>query len=65
MPIRLAALLFFAVIAGLSQDWNPRLAERYMDSRQQEWVSWPMAFDSGVECVSCHTGLPYLLARPA
>jgi hypothetical protein len=28
-------------------------------------VSWPMALHSGVACVSCHTGLPYSLARPA
>lgn len=65
MPIRLAALFLCALAAGFSQDWNPRLAERYMDSRQQEWVSWPVALHSGVACVSCHTGLPYLLARPA
>ena len=65
MPTRLVALFAVAITTGFSQDWNPRLAERYMDSRQQEWVSWPMALHSGVACVSCHTGLPYLLARPA
>ena len=65
MPIRVVALWVFTVAAGFSQDWNPKLAERYMDSRQQEWVTWPMALHSGVACVSCHTGLPYLLARPA
>jgi squalene-hopene/tetraprenyl-beta-curcumene cyclase len=36
-----------------------------MDSRQKEWVAWPMAMHSGVACVSCHTGLTYLLTRPA
>lgn len=36
-----------------------------MDSRQQEWDVWPMALHSGVACVSCHTGLTYLVARPA
>jgi squalene-hopene/tetraprenyl-beta-curcumene cyclase len=65
MPTRLVALFAVAITTGFSQDWNPRLAERYMDSRLQEWVSWPMALHSGVACVSCHTGLPYLLARPA
>ena len=28
-------------------------------------IAWPMALNSGVACVSCHTGLPYLVARPA
>jgi squalene-hopene/tetraprenyl-beta-curcumene cyclase len=36
-----------------------------MDARQKEWVVWPMAMHSGVACVSCHTGLTYLVARPA
>src|SRR5258707_13647194 len=36
-----------------------------MDSRQKEWFAWPAAKTSGATCVSCHTGLPYLLARPA
>jgi squalene-hopene/tetraprenyl-beta-curcumene cyclase len=36
-----------------------------MDGRQKEWIAWPMALNSGVACVSCHTGLPYLVSRPA
>jgi squalene-hopene/tetraprenyl-beta-curcumene cyclase len=36
-----------------------------MDSRQKEWAAWPNALVSGVVCVSCHTGLPYLVSRPA
>jgi squalene-hopene/tetraprenyl-beta-curcumene cyclase len=36
-----------------------------MDLRQKEWIAWPKAMHSGVACVSCHTGLPYLLTRPA
>ncbi len=65
MSIRLAALLTLAVASVFCQDWNPKLAEQYMDSRQKEWIAWPIAMHSGVACVSCHTGLTYLVARPA
>jgi squalene-hopene/tetraprenyl-beta-curcumene cyclase len=65
MSIRFAAVLMLAAAPAFCQNWNPRLAEQYMDSRQKEWVAWPMAMHSGVACVSCHTGLTYLLARPA
>ena len=65
MSIRLAALFALAAAPAFCQDWNPRLAEQYMDSRQKEWDAWPKALHSGVACVSCHTGLPYLVSRPA
>src|ERR1700744_975082 len=64
MSIRLAALLTLAAAPVFCQEWNARLAAQYMDSRQKEWVAWPMGMHSGVACVSCHTGLPYLLTRP-
>src|SRR5271156_6660590 len=65
MSIRLAFLLALAVAPAFCADWSPQLAEQYMDSRQREWIAWPAAMHSGVACVSCHTGLPYLLSRPA
>ena len=67
MLIRRAVALVFALasLPAWCGDWNPKLAEQYLDSRQKAWVAWPTALDSGVACVSCHTGLPYLLARPA
>jgi len=65
MSIRLAALLTLAVAPAFCQEWNAHLAEQYMDSRQKEWIAWPIAMHSGVACVSCHTGLTYLIARPA
>ena len=58
-------LTFFAVLRAFPADWNPRLAAQYLDARQKQWFAWPPATASGVPCVSCHTGLPYLLARPA
>jgi squalene-hopene/tetraprenyl-beta-curcumene cyclase len=65
MSIRLAALLALAAAPAFCQTWNARLAEQYLDSRQKEWDAWPMALHSGVACVSCHTGLTYLISRPA
>ena len=65
MLTRTAVALAFAILPAWCGDWNPKLAEQYLDSRQQAWVAWPHALESGVACVSCHTGLPYLLARPA
>jgi len=52
-------------IPAFCEDWNPKLAAQFLDARQKAWVTWPRANESGVPCVSCHTGMPYLLARPA
>jgi squalene-hopene/tetraprenyl-beta-curcumene cyclase len=47
--------------------WKPDEAGKYLDGREKAWL----AFDSRGEgatrssCVSCHTVLPYALARPA
>jgi|HubBroStandDraft_6_1064221.scaffolds.fasta_scaffold112841_2 squalene-hopene/tetraprenyl-beta-curcumene cyclase len=65
MPKRIVFLLALSAAPVFSQNWNARLAEQYMDGRQKEWIAWPMALNSGVACVSCHTGLPYLVSRPA
>jgi squalene-hopene/tetraprenyl-beta-curcumene cyclase len=51
-------------LSGFSADWNARLAADYLDSRQKEWFAWPQAKVEGGICVSCHTGVTYLLARP-
>lgn len=46
--------------------WNARSAAAYMDARQAWWRSWPSAArDHETVCVSCHSALPYALARPA
>src|SRR5262245_44331259 len=43
-----------------------RAAAVYLDSRLDWWVHWPNAArDHDTTCVSCHTALPYALARPA
>ncbi len=46
--------------------WNVRAAAAYLDSREAWWLDWPTAArDHETACVSCHTALPYALARPA
>src|SRR5437879_4171013 len=46
-------------------DWNSSAAAKYLDARQKAWSEWPTAKATGGACVSCHTGLPYLLSRRA
>ncbi|MBS1825779.1 MAG: hypothetical protein JST93_10700 [Acidobacteria bacterium] len=47
-------------------DWSPQRAAQYLDARQQAWFTWQPAIASGRgPCLSCHTGMTYLLARPA
>jgi squalene-hopene/tetraprenyl-beta-curcumene cyclase len=64
MPVRLAAVIVLTALPALCEDWSPRLAADYLDSRQKEWFAWAPAKREGGPCVSCHTGLGYVLARP-
>src|SRR5262245_63980464 len=61
--VALAALL--VTTSARAADWNPRAAARYLDGRQKEWFEWKPALSADGPCVSCHTGMTYLLARPA
>ncbi len=46
--------------------WDPKAAAAYLDRRMQWWIGWRTASrDHGTFCFSCHTGVPYALARPA
>lgn len=46
--------------------WDAKAAETYLDYRAEWWRGWDRAKrDQGTFCVSCHTVLPYTLARPA
>ena len=52
--------------ADPSAAWNRKAAAAYLDQRATWWTTWPNAQrDHGTFCVSCHTALPYALARPA
>jgi squalene-hopene/tetraprenyl-beta-curcumene cyclase len=44
--------------------WQAKAA-RYLDGRAKELKAWRSALQSdGTACITCHTGLPYLLSRP-
>jgi len=62
----LAVLLVgLSALPGFAASWNPRLAADYLDAREKAWFVWPNATQySGGVCISCHTGIPYLLVRP-
>lgn len=46
--------------------WDKSSAAKYLDSREVWWQSWPTAqMDHGTVCISCHTTVPYVMARPA
>jgi squalene-hopene/tetraprenyl-beta-curcumene cyclase len=46
--------------------WNRQAAANYLDSREVWWQEWPRAQkDHGTLCISCHTVVPYAMARPA
>ena len=63
--ILMTALLAVGAVSGFCADWNQRLAADYLDARQKEWFAWPRAKVPSGACVSCHTGVTYLLVRPA
>jgi squalene-hopene/tetraprenyl-beta-curcumene cyclase len=65
MCARVIVLLAAGAGIGFCGEWNPKLAAAYLDSRQQAWLAWPTAIHGGVACISCHTNMTYLLARPA
>jgi len=51
--------------AKVSTSWDPKAAAAYLDYREGWWSEWSgSARDHGTFCVSCHTALPYALARP-
>ena len=60
----MAAAALAAGCAHPGGDWNRAAAARYLDSRASQWLSWgPAARAHGTVCISCHTTLPYLMAR--
>lgn len=51
---------------GVPATWDSKSAAAYLDQRMVWWAGWkPAARDHGTFCVSCHTTVPYALARPA
>lgn len=51
--------------ADATAQWSAAAAAQYLDHRAAWWESWPKSQrDHETVCVSCHTVLPYALARP-
>src|SRR2546425_13196754 len=49
-----------------SASWSGKAAAAYLDGRLAWWMGWPVAArDHKTFCVSCHTVVPYAMARPA
>jgi squalene-hopene/tetraprenyl-beta-curcumene cyclase len=67
MALLLALLLLSACAARdaiVPSTWNRVAAAGYLDRRAGWWVGWRTAErDHQTFCISCHTALPYLLAR--
>lgn len=58
------ASLFAATEPTVS--WNSKAAASYLDTRLAWWMAWPQAArDHETFCVSCHTAVPYAMARSA
>ena len=52
--------------AAKTSGWDKAAAAKYLDDREVWWQAWPHAQkDHDTVCVSCHTQVPYALARPA
>jgi squalene-hopene/tetraprenyl-beta-curcumene cyclase len=52
--------------ASADNSWDPKAAAAYLDRRMEWWIGWKNAArDHGTFCFSCHTAVPYALARPA
>ena len=52
------------VTAG-DDGWSPAAAVKYLDGRETWWQGWPVSQrDHNTVCISCHSAVPYALARP-
>jgi len=69
----LAALLGVSIFAtdepsstSSPASWSGKAAASYLDGRITWWMGWDVAArDHDTFCVSCHTVVPYAMARPA
>lgn len=63
--MRLAGVALLVSVGAFAGDWESQLAARYLDARQDQWARFKPAKAAGGTCISCHTNLTYLIARPA
>ena len=65
VAVNVSGSLNARIAADPSAGWDPKAAAAYLDGRATWWTTWPNAArDRGTYCMSCHTTLPYALARP-
>jgi squalene-hopene/tetraprenyl-beta-curcumene cyclase len=63
---QLATATVQPAITVTTHEWSPRAAAHFLDVRESWWNTWHVAArDQGTFCVSCHTSLVYMLAKPA
>jgi len=63
--LTLGAPAFPSYAQSQGASWNSKLAAAYLDQRTGGWMRGMGAMDHGTFCLSCHTALPYALARAA
>jgi squalene-hopene/tetraprenyl-beta-curcumene cyclase len=52
--------------AHVASGWDQKTAAAYLDQRAGWWMGWQRAArDHDTFCISCHTAVPYAMARPA
>ncbi len=62
----LLVVLFAPAAAAADAHWSEKSAAAYLDGRASWWINWKGAVrDHQTFCVSCHTAVPYAMARPA
>jgi squalene-hopene/tetraprenyl-beta-curcumene cyclase len=60
----LLAAFLFSNTCTAQDTWDPLKAVEYLDARISTWASWSGASrGNATTCVSCHTGVPYAMAR--
>ena len=60
-----AAAVTHAASEPAPRAFDAKAAAAYLDARAESWSTWSNAQrDRGTFCMSCHTTLPYALARP-
>lgn len=65
MSILVTALVLTGC-ARLTGHWSQAAAAAHLDRSARQWLTWPAAArEGGTVCISCHSALPYLLARHA
>ena len=64
----LPVLFTSPTLRAANPSWKPEAAAKYLDARGQEWFDFAGAHRgegaTRTTCLSCHTSLPYALARP-